>query len=155
MTTIERLTPLTCDEAIPLLAQQLDEHDIPFEPEQLRFAVIGLTDATQRGALLLARESGRAVGVAALSYVWSLEHGGLSAWLDELFVVPERRGRGIGQRLLDEARRLARDAGCLGIDLEVQVGHERAHRLYQRAGFRRLARSRWILSLAPARDQSG
>jgi GNAT superfamily N-acetyltransferase len=152
MTTIERITPVTCDEAIPLLAQQLDEHHIPYEPARLRSAVIGLADATGRGAVLLARDAGRAVGVAALSFVWSLEHGGLSAWLDELFVVPERRGRGIGQSLLEEVRRIARVAGCLGIDLEVQAGHERADHLYERAGFRRLDRSRWILSLDPLSD---
>jgi GNAT superfamily N-acetyltransferase len=147
--TIERVTPTTCADAVPLVAQQLAEHEIPLSSESLRAALLGLVDGANRGAVLLARERGVAVGVADMSYVWSLEHGGHSAWLDELFVVPDRRGHGIGTALLQHALALAREAGCIGFDLEVARGHERADHLYARTGFHQLERQRWARKLGP------
>lgn len=84
-----------------------------------------------------------------MSFVWSLEHGGHSAWLDELYVVPEQRNAGIGRALLDEALATARADGCIGFDLEVARGHERADHLYERAGFHRLERNRWARKVDP------
>ena len=155
MATIERVTTATCAEAIPLVAQQLEDHSIPLASDDLRHALLGLVDSAERGAVLLAREADAAVGVAVMSYVWSLEHGGLSAWLDELFVLPEFRNAGLGRALLDHAMTIARDHGCIGFDLEVARGHERADHLYERAEFHRLDRARWARKLAPAsRDPS-
>ena len=102
-----------------------------------------LTDPT-RGAVLIAREHGAIVGVAYLSFVWTLEHGGLSSWLEELYVIPPRRGQGIGGRLLDQSLTLARARGCAAVDLEVEAEHARAETLYARAGFRRHTRARWV-----------
>lgn len=52
----------------------------------------------------LAQHVHYAVGVAYLSFTWTLEHGGKSCWLEELYVMPAYRKRGIGRQLLD--------AGC-------------------------------------------
>src|SRR5258708_29578193 len=108
----------------------------------------------EHGALLLALDSGVPVGLAALSYTWTLEHGGLVAWLDELYVVPERRGQGLGTALLVAARKVATDAGCAAIELEVDATHRRAENLYHRAGFEPLRRARWSLSLASSRSHA-
>jgi GNAT superfamily N-acetyltransferase len=93
------------------------------------------------------RESGQIVGLAAISLAWTLEHGGKSAWLDELYVLPECRGRGVGRALLGQAVAAARELGCAAMDLEVDRDHSRAERLYRRAGFQPLPRSRWVKSL--------
>jgi ribosomal protein S18 acetylase RimI-like enzyme len=100
-----------------------------------------------RGQFFLAVEGGRAIGLAAILSLWTLEHGGPAAWLDELYVVPERRNAGVGKRLLDAALTAAREHGALAVDLEVDVDHERASHLYERAGFRRHRRARWFLPL--------
>ena len=110
-------------------------------------AIAGLVTVPDRGALLLARESEEAVGVAVLAYIWTLEHGGLVAWLDELYVVPWQRCRGTGRALLDRALAEAGARGCVAIELEVDREHARAESLYERAGFGRLPRSRWSLTL--------
>jgi ribosomal protein S18 acetylase RimI-like enzyme len=90
------------------------------------------------------------VGVAALTFVLSLEHGGLSTWLEELYVDPSVRGRGIGTSLLCAAQAFAAAHGARAIDLEVETGHERVNTLYERVGFRRHARQRWFLPLSEA-----
>lgn len=146
--TIALATDAELDAVVALLVPQFAEHDIELPGARLRAAVRELLTAPERGAVLLARRAGAAVGVAALATTWTLEHGGLVGWLDELYVVPEERGGGIGARLLDEALALGRARGWLALELEVERGHERAANLYQRAGFRALTRERWSLPLA-------
>ncbi|HEU4412572.1 MAG TPA: GNAT family N-acetyltransferase [Polyangiaceae bacterium] len=131
-----------------LLGAQFAEHSIELEPAALREALRGLVEAPARGAVLVARdEGGRAVGIACLSYLWTLEHGGLSAWLDELYVTPACRGRGLGARLVREACARAAADGCAAVDLEVEADHARVERLYAREGFRAHRRARWVKPL--------
>jgi GNAT superfamily N-acetyltransferase len=137
-------------EVIALLAAQLAEHAIELAPDRLASAVDGVLADPARGVLFVARAEGTAVGVAYLSFTWTLEHGGPVGWLEELYVVPSQRGRGIGTALLDVVGRRARAAGCGAVELEVDAGHARAARLYTRHGFRELPRTRFSLRLREA-----
>ena len=49
----------------------------------------------------LIREGGRVVGYAVLGLGFGIEYGGADAFVDDLYLVPEARGRGLGQ---DRAR---------------------------------------------------
>ena len=149
---IERVTPRDHAKVVRLLHAQFDEHQISLSVESVDRAIARLIQTPERGALLLALDSGVPVGLAAIAYTWTLEHGGLVAWLDELYVVPERRGQGLGTALLVAARKVATDAGCAAIELEVDATHRRAENLYHRAGFEPLRRSRWSLRLASSRS---
>jgi GNAT superfamily N-acetyltransferase len=131
----------------PLLAAQLDEHGIGVPREVLEEAVRGIVTRPERGAVLLARRGHEAVGVAVIPYTWTVEHGGPCAWLDELYVVPDMRAQGIGTRLLVAAMEIAREDGCLAMDLEVDVDHMRVEALYLRHGFHALPRRRFSRSL--------
>jgi GNAT superfamily N-acetyltransferase len=127
---------------VALIGEQFAEHYIDLEPRQLSDAVLGLLSDPSRGAVQLAFDP-EPVGVAVLAYTWTLEHAGLVAWLDELFVLPAHRGRGVGLALLRRALKVAAEAGCRAVDLEVDADHVRAERLYQREGFVALPRRRW------------
>lgn len=144
---IEQAQKFDLNAVIALLANQFREHAIALERDQISEAVLGLLSDPARGAILLAHDPDP-VGVASLAFTWTLEHGGWVAWLDELFVVPDRRGCGIGRSLLLRAIETARNRGCRAIDLEVDADHSRAERLYQREGFVALARRRWARRLA-------
>jgi ribosomal protein S18 acetylase RimI-like enzyme len=85
---------------------------------------------------------GNPVGVAYASCLLSLEHGGFSGWLEELYVLPEWRGRGIGSCLIAEVITRAKELGWRAIDLEVDVGHQLAISLYTRYQFQPHFRSR-------------
>ena len=130
-----------------LLRTQLQEHDIVLTDEALQRATQGLIENHALGRILTARRDGELVGVAVLSFLWTLEHGGPAAWLDEVYVDPARRGDGIGRQLVEAAMQVARDNGCIALDLEVDAGHEAAERLYERMGFRRHQRVRWVRML--------
>lgn len=56
--------------------------------------------------------------------------------IQDLNVLPEYRGRGVGRRLLDAAEGKARALGCCKLTLEVGDRNAIARRVYERAGFR-------------------
>jgi GNAT superfamily N-acetyltransferase len=141
--TIQKL--LRTAPAAPLIEAQYREHRIEMGGERLRRALDGLVHA--RGVVLLARSGGSAAGVAVVSWTWTVERGGKTAWLDELYVIPAMRGRGIGRKLLLRAMAEARRAGCASMELEVVRGHGRAARLYSRERFSRLPRTRYSRAL--------
>ncbi len=132
-----------------LLVAQLREHRVRTPEAKIASAVQGLLRRPGRGKILVAVEDGRLVGVAAFSFSWPLEYGDRAAWLEELYVEPPTRGRGIGTRLLRAALRVAAESGATAVDLEVEADHQRAAHLYAREGFRSLARTHWVRGLEP------
>jgi ribosomal protein S18 acetylase RimI-like enzyme len=54
----------------------------------------------------------------------------------QVSVAPEGQGRGLGAALVSEALRTFRRQGLVSATLSVTVGNDRAHRLYERLGFR-------------------
>jgi GNAT superfamily N-acetyltransferase len=132
---------------IALLTAQLEEHAIPLAPELLAAAVTGALVDDGRALILVARDEGTPVGVAYLSFQWTLERGGNVLWVEELYVLPDHRGQGIGTQLLRAALDVARARGCLAVELEVEASHSRAANLSARAGFRPLDRVHWTLPL--------
>jgi GNAT superfamily N-acetyltransferase len=132
---------------IELLAAQLAEHEIALDAPALDRAVDGVLAEPSRGFFLVAHDGDATVGVAYVSLVWSLEHGGRAAWLEELYVRPAQRNTGTGTQMLELALAEARAAGCAAMDLEVQSDHARAARLYARHGFTAHQRERWFLKL--------
>jgi GNAT superfamily N-acetyltransferase len=134
---------------VSLLLEQLREHNIETPANAVASAVDGVIADNSRGFVLIARQGIKAMGIACVSFVWTLEHGGRSAWLDELYVIPESRNRGIGKTLLAAVLQTVEAAGCIAIDLEVDRTHARAEHLYAREGFTPLPRCRWVRDLAP------
>ncbi|MGC3968665.1 MAG: GNAT family N-acetyltransferase [Pirellulales bacterium] len=56
--------------------------------------------------------------------------------VSDYFVVPSRRGLGVGRRLMEAIEGRARELGCCKLTLEVQENNLRAqHRVYEAAGF--------------------
>jgi GNAT superfamily N-acetyltransferase len=140
--SLRRLTAKNVEAALPLLEAQYREHGIDMGGKRLLRGARRLVDGN--GVLVIAGTT----GVLALSWQFSIERGAKVAWLEELYVSPEVRGRGIGKKLLDRAAVEARRAGCGWLELEVVRGHERAARLYLRNGFTRLPRLRYSKHLA-------
>lgn len=74
-------------------------------------------------------------GIAALRLRTAIWTGEPEAHLQELYVVPELRGRGIGRALLEASMTVAREAGATGIDLNTGETDTAARALYESAGF--------------------
>jgi len=130
-----------------LLSAQLEEHGFSLTPELLAQAVRGALEADSSARILVARDAGRPVGFAYVSVQSSLERGGRVLWVEQLYVRPDLRGRGIGGQLLQAALEVARSSGCLAAELEVDGSHGRAANLYLRVGFQPLQRVHYLLEL--------
>ena len=74
-------------------------------------------------------------GYLVLAFGFSLEFGGRDAFVDELYVRPEARGRGLGTVALAVAERACVEAGIVALHLEVEDENDRARQLYLRHGY--------------------
>jgi GNAT superfamily N-acetyltransferase len=83
-----------------------------------------------------------------LLFTISTAAGGPVCWLEDMVVRPDRRGSGLGGRLLGHAIDYARAHHFSRITLLTDRDNERAIRLYQRQGFQRSAMTALRLSLA-------
>jgi GNAT superfamily N-acetyltransferase len=132
------------DAVVALFKAQLREHEIATPREELRSVIQTVIAEPRYGFMLAARApDSRPIGVAYASSLLSLEHGGVSGWLEELYVLPPWRGQGIGSRLVEEVVGHARELGWRAIDLEVEASHQRAISLYARHQFQPHSRSRF------------
>jgi ribosomal protein S18 acetylase RimI-like enzyme len=74
-------------------------------------------------------------GLALLRFRPSIWRDALDAYLEELYVAPERRGRGIGRALLEETMKAARKLGATRIELGTSEADTAAISLYESCGF--------------------
>jgi ribosomal protein S18 acetylase RimI-like enzyme len=93
-----------------------------------------LADPTLGRAWVI-RSGGRPAGYVVLTFAYSIEFGGRMAVVDELYVAPPHRRRGIGRLALQYAAEQAAALGVRGLVLEVSPANAGARRLYEAAGF--------------------
>ena len=87
------------------------------------------------GRLLILEDEGAVAGFAIVTFSFSFEFRGRAALLDELYVVPSARGRGLGTATLRVVEELCAAEGMTVLQLEVSDANARANALYQRIGF--------------------
>lgn len=74
-------------------------------------------------------------GLAVLRFRLAIWSRALECYLAELYVVPQRRGHGLGRALMEAAMQLARGAGADHMDLGTSEADTVARRLYESLGF--------------------
>lgn len=60
---------------------------------------------------------------------------GHRGWINYLAVSPDHRRKGLGRRMMEEAERLLREAGCPKINLQVREGNEAVIEFYKKLGY--------------------
>lgn len=76
------------------------------------------------------------VGFAQVRFRPSVWTGSDDAWLEDVFVIEEARGEGVGRMLAEGAVQRARKRGCGRIQLEANANNRGAVSLYEGIGFR-------------------
>lgn len=143
MITVSPATADATEVIVALLTAQLVEHDIETSADLLHEVVTAVLSDARHGFIFVASDGDEAVGVSYAASHFSAEHGGIVGWLEELYVRPDWRGRGVGSALLEATIARAQELHWRGLELEVVVGHERAAALYLRHGFMALRRTRY------------
>jgi GNAT superfamily N-acetyltransferase len=89
------------------------------------------------------------VGYVVLTLKFGMEYGGSIACLDDLFVVPASRNRGLSTAALFQIRDFCKSIGVRAITVEVGHKNGSAQTVYRRLGLTELL-DRQLLALALA-----
>jgi GNAT superfamily N-acetyltransferase len=142
--TIRRATVEDLPRLVELLGRQMEEHELASDFEALARAAEAVFNRPELGRFVVAAANSRVVGVAYVAFLHSMEHGGTVPLLEELYVVPECRGSGIGGALLQHVVKEWSIAPGRPLELEVDASHRQVEAFYARHGFTRRDRTRWI-----------
>ena len=126
----------------PMVAAFHAEIGMASDAEHRRAALLPLLEGSPYGALYLIGPERAPVGYLAVTFSWSLEFGGMEALLDEIWIRPAVRGRGMAAEALEALIRALKPTGMTAISLEVERAGP-SDRLYRRLGFE--SRERYML----------
>ncbi len=106
------------------------------EPERVRQFLFDRF-ANNQSIVLLALVDGRAIGFTQLYPSFSSTALGRILILNDLFVDPEARCKGVGRALLRAAAEYGRNAGAVRLVLSTEVSNTTAQAVYEKAGWKR------------------
>jgi len=124
---------------VPLIAELIRglaryeklEHEVTLTEEKLGRALFGERPYAET---LIAEDDGRAVAFALFFHSFSTFLAQPGIYLEDLFVVPEARGGGVGRALLEKLAQTAVERGCGRLEWAVLDWNEPAIRFYERLG---------------------
>jgi ribosomal protein S18 acetylase RimI-like enzyme len=102
-----------------------------------------LLEGSPHGAIYLVGPGRAPIGYAIVSFGWSVEFGGMDGFIDEVYIRPGVRGRGIGTEVLESLPKALAGAGLRALHLEVDRDNEKARALYAKLNFQ--PRERYML----------
>lgn len=119
----------------------------PFDEQAARRALSEFLAEPLFGRVWLIEVDAVPVGYVVLTLGYSLEFHGRDAFIDELFVAPAYRHRGIGKRAMQFVETACRALGVHALHLEVERHNTAAQQLYRQSGFEdhdRFLFSKWL-----------
>ena len=121
----------------PLVSAFHREEGLTLSPQAREAALAPLLDGSPLGAIYLIGPVRGPIGYIILSFGWSIEFGGMDGFIDELYIRPSVRGRGIASEVLASLPSALSEVGLKALHLEVSDENAPAQRLYEKAGFLR------------------
>ena len=129
--TFRRATPADLPSLLAMQREFYAHERYPFDEGVAAAAMRALLEDASLGRMMIADEAGYFV----VTFGYSLEFGGRDAFVDELYVLPAARGRGLGTQALALAEEVCREASVRALHLEVEFENPEAKRLYARSGY--------------------
>lgn len=123
------------DTLVPMVAALHASEGLNTDDAHRRAALTPLLEGSPHGAVWLIGPRRAPVGYVVVAFGWSIEFGGLDGIVDELFIRPAVRGRGMGSEALNTLATNLKAAGVRALHLEVDCANEATMRLYRRCGF--------------------
>ena len=136
-----------------LLAMMRDFYEfehLPYDPVLLRKLLQKLMADDRLGRAIVFESRNEPIGYMVLGFGFSLEFHGRDCLIDEFYIRPEYRSRGIGASAVDFAFNLCQEQGIAAVHLEADHTNVRGHEFYKRLGFKDHARhlmTRWLKEL--------
>ncbi|AFY97039.1 GNAT family N-acetyltransferase [Chamaesiphon minutus] len=128
---------------LPLVRAFHEFENLQIADDRRKSSLITLLGNKEFGGIWIIYSDLQPVGYITLCVGYSIEFGGKDAFIDEFYINPEFRGRGIGTQTLESIELAAKDLDIRAIHLEVARTNTKAHRLYERSNFK--TREKYVL----------
>jgi len=126
--------PEEAAELLPLMRAYCDFYEASPPDEGLLEIARTLISDPEQGSMFIARQGDEAVGFATLDWKWSSLKAAKIGYLEDLFVTPETRGRGIADALIDVCAQRCRERGAPAMQWQTAPDNRRAQAVYDRTG---------------------
>lgn len=144
-----RVATLTdIDVLVRLLRQFYSEGAFSLSERAASQAFESLLDDSRLGQVWMMEEDGHPAGFVVLTVGFSMEYGGLRGFVDDFYVAPPYRRRGLGHAALEEVKRSCIRRGVRALVVETGPDNEAAMSAYRSVGFADSGRCLLSLPLA-------
>jgi len=113
------------------------EHELTPDPAKQERGLRQILENPSIGRIYVAREGDRVLGMVNIQKTVSTAEGGPVGGFEDFVVRPERRGQGLGSRLIRHVIEQCEAEGLLRLILLTDGDNSGAQRLYEKAGFER------------------
>ena len=132
---------------VELMREFYAESQYTLDGERAEAVFTQLLSDDRLGRAWLVEQDRSTVGYIVVTFVFSMEYGGLTAVIDDLFIQPAARHQGLGRTALAQVIERCRLQGVRALHLETEPANGAAMRLYRRAGFKENGRQLMTLRL--------
>lgn len=140
--TVRQATIHDLDLVAPLFDAYRQFYGQPADRERSRRFLYERFQHNESVVLLALGQDGEGVGFVQLYPLFSSVRAARTYLLNDLFVAPSARRRGVAAALMHEAEAFARTIGAVGLSLTTAHTNEPAQRLYESLGWKRDAQFR-------------
>jgi GNAT superfamily N-acetyltransferase len=132
---VERVGYVDLSELLAMMRAYCDFYETSPRDDRLVALSRALLDDPGEGQQLIARDAdGLAVGFATIYWLWSTTTAERIGLMNDLFVKPDARGRGVGRQLIESCRAACRSRGVGKLTWATAPDNTTAQRLYDSTG---------------------
>jgi GNAT superfamily N-acetyltransferase len=125
------------EELLPLMRGYCEFYEADPPDQGVRAMAGALIEDRSHGFVLIARvRQGPVLGFATVDWKWSMLKGARLGYLEDLFVSPDARGRGIADALIEACAERCRERGMPALQWLTATDNHRAQKVYDRVGGR-------------------
>jgi GNAT superfamily N-acetyltransferase len=130
-------------ELLPLVRAYCDFYEVaPTDAALIRLSRALIADPEHEGLQLIARDGEtKALGFATVFWTWSTLSADRIGVMNDLYVVPDARGLGVAEALIEACRQRCRERGVRTLSWQTAKDNRRAQAVYERVG---ATREEWL-----------
>jgi GNAT superfamily N-acetyltransferase len=122
------------EEMLPLIRAYCEFYEVEPNDSGIRTMFETLINDPGQGTVFIARADGKAVGFATLDWKWSSLKAAKIGYLEDLYVHPDTRGKGIADALIKVCADRCRELGRPALEWLTAPDNHRAQKVYDRTG---------------------
>jgi len=123
------------DTILDFMADFYKSENMIYKRDNAKTALINLCENKEYGALFLIQSSLEVIGYCFIAFGYTLQYNGKDAFLDEIYIKPGFRQRGIGKIALQYIHDYLKENNFMAMHLIVHNHNHKAFRYYANNGF--------------------